>query len=57
MFDLPFSKDMFDGIWFSQAFEYVPPDRRERFLASLRQFLKPQGILYMSVETWMYPGF
>jgi len=57
MFNLPFSKDMFDGIWFSQAFEYVPPDRRESFLASLRQYLKPQGILYMSVETWMHPSF
>lgn len=57
MFDLPFLKEMFDGIWFSQAFEYVPPDRREKFLDSLRQILKPQGILYMSIETWMYPSF
>ena len=28
MFELPFRENTFDGIWFSQAFEYVPPDRR-----------------------------
>lgn len=57
MFELPFRENSFDGIWFSQAFEYVPPDRREELLASMRRILKPAGIVYMSVETWMYPGF
>lgn len=56
MFELPFRQNIFHGIWFSQAFEYVPPDKRERLLASIRRVLKPIGILYMSVETWMYPS-
>lgn len=57
MFSLSFRRSVFNGIWFSQAFEYVPPDMRERFLTLLRQVLKPRGILYMSVESWMYPSF
>ena len=57
MFELPFRVNAFDGIWFSQAFEYVPPDRRESILASIKRALKPKGILYTSVETWMYPSF
>jgi len=54
MFSLPFRKEVFNGVWFSQAFEYVSPDKREDILASIRHVLKPKGILYMSVETWMY---
>ena len=57
MFRLPFRKKVFNGIWFSQAFEYVPPDKRKEFLTLLRQVLKTKGILYMSVESWMYPSF
>jgi len=53
MFELPFRENVFDGIWFSQAFEYVPPDKRESFLVSTKRVLKPKRILYMSVETWM----
>lgn len=56
MLALPFRGHVFDSIWFSQAFEYVPPDRREGFLASLRRILKPAGIMYMSVETWVHRG-
>lgn len=56
MFELPFRESIFDGIWFSQAFEYVPPDRRESILALLKRALKPKGILYMNAETWMYPS-
>jgi len=56
MFELPFSENTFDGIWFSQAFEYVPPEKREQLLNSLYSILKPSGVLYMSVETWMYPS-
>ncbi len=55
-FHLPFSPNTFDGIWFSQAFEYVPPDKRRAFLASLNNVLKDSGILYMSVNTWQYPS-
>jgi len=57
MFSLPFRTSMFNGIWFSQAFEYVPPDMRKKFLTLLRQAVKPQGVLYMSVESWMHPSF
>ena len=56
MFNLPFSQNIFDGIWFSQAFEYIPPDMRKLFISSIYNILKPRGTLYMSVETWMYPN-
>lgn len=56
MLDLPFRENIFEGIWFSQAFEYIAPDRRLGFLLSARRILKPRGVLYMSVETWMYPS-
>ena len=56
MFDLPFRENVFDGVWFSQAFEYVPPDKRESVLSSVKRVLKFKGVVYMSVETWMYPS-
>lgn len=56
MFELPFRENTFDGVWFSQAFEYVPPDRRKSIFASFKCALKPNGILYISAETWMYPS-
>ena len=56
MFNLPFRENVFDGIWFSQAFEYVPPDMRDVFMSSIMEILKPGGILYMSVETWIHPS-
>jgi len=52
----PFPSGCFDGVWFSQAFEYIPPERREEFLAAVRRLLRPAGLLYMSVESWMYPN-
>ena len=55
-FEPPFQAELFDGIWFSQAFEYVPPDRRASFLEAVGRTLRPAGCLYMSVETWMYPS-
>jgi SAM-dependent methyltransferase len=56
MFKLPFSPNRFDGIWFSQAFEYVAPDKRRTLLSSLNDMLKSSGILYMSVETSESPS-
>ena len=56
MFRLPFPPDTFDGIWMSEAFEYVPPDKRRAFLTSLGNVLKNSGTLYVSVETWQYPN-
>ena len=52
---LPFSPNTIDVIWFSQAFEYVPPDKRRALLISLNNVLKDSGVLYMSVNTWQYP--
>ena len=57
MFNLSLPRDYFDGIWFSQGFEYVPPDKREQLIETLHMMLKNNGVLYMSVETWMYPEF
>lgn len=56
MFQLPFRSNTFDGIWMSEAFEYVPPDKRRTLLTSLNNVLKDPGILYMSVETWQNPS-
>jgi len=56
IYQLPFSPNTFDGIWFSEAFEYVPPDKRRMFLTSLNNVLKDSGVLYMSVDTWQYPS-
>jgi len=53
MLNLPFRPQTFDGVWFSQAFEYVPPDLRETFLKQLNHILKTNGMSFMSVETWM----
>jgi len=56
IFQLPFRPNTFDGIWFSEAFEYVPPDKRRILLISLNNVLKDSGILFMSVETWQNPS-
>jgi len=56
MLQLPFPPNTFYGIWMSEAFEYVPPDKRRTFLTSLGNVLKNSGILYMSVETWQDPS-
>lgn len=56
MLNLPFVRNTFDGIWFSQAFEYIPPDFRRNFLHQLSGILKPGGILFASIETWQYPS-
>jgi ubiquinone/menaquinone biosynthesis C-methylase UbiE len=56
MLNLPFRQQTFDGVWFSQAFEYIPPDLRESFLQQLSLILKTNGVLFMSVETWMNPN-
>jgi SAM-dependent methyltransferase len=45
----------FNGVWFAQAFEYVPPDSRDALLSTLHTILKPSGILYASIETWARP--
>ncbi len=49
MLHLPFRDDLFDGVWFTQAFEYVPPDEREKFLQALRRILKSGGYVFLNV--------
>jgi ubiquinone/menaquinone biosynthesis C-methylase UbiE len=49
MLHLPFVNNVFDAVWFTQAFEYVPPDMREGFLESLRELLKKEGFVFLNV--------
>jgi ubiquinone/menaquinone biosynthesis C-methylase UbiE len=49
MLNLPFADNVFDGVWFTQAFEYVPPDERENFLRALKRILKNDGIAFLNV--------
>ena len=46
---LPFIDNVFDGVWFTQAFEYVPPDERENFLRILKRILKGGGFVFLNV--------
>lgn len=48
--ELPFTDGAFDGVWFAEAFEYVPPDMRIRFLGALRRIIKTGGILFLNAE-------
>jgi ubiquinone/menaquinone biosynthesis C-methylase UbiE len=45
---LPFIDNVFDGVWFTQAFEYVPPDERENFLRALKGTLKG-GFVFLNL--------
>lgn len=46
---LPFIDNVFNGVWFTQAFEYIPPDERENFLRVLRRILKGGGFVFLNV--------
>lgn len=46
---LPFIDNVFDGVWFTQAFEYVPPDERENFLRVLKRILTGGGFVFLNV--------
>jgi ubiquinone/menaquinone biosynthesis C-methylase UbiE len=48
--DLPFVDSAFDGIWFAEAFEYVPPDKRMDFLKALRRVVRDGGTVFLSAE-------
>jgi len=50
MFNLPFKDEAFDGIWITQAFEYVPPDKLDRFIEALSSVLKSQGVIFCNIE-------
>lgn len=47
---MPFVEGAFDGIWFAEAFEYVPPDERMEFLKDLRRILKEHGVVFLNME-------
>jgi len=46
---LPFVGSTFNGVWFTQACEYVPPDLREEFLHALRRILKERGFVFVNI--------
>jgi len=48
--NLPFIDGAFDGIWFAEAFEYVPPDMRVEFLKTLRRAVRDGGTVFLSAE-------
>ena len=48
--ELPFIDGAFDGVWFSEAFEYVPPDARTKFLKALRRIVKKEGVIFLNAE-------
>ncbi len=49
MLRIPFRENSFDGVWFSQAFEYVPPELRRNVLAGIARVLKKGGVLFVNV--------
>jgi SAM-dependent methyltransferase len=46
---LPFVPNVFEGIWFTQAFEYVPADFREALLEDLHRIVKRGSLIFMNV--------
>jgi ubiquinone/menaquinone biosynthesis C-methylase UbiE len=46
---IPFVESIFDGVWFTQSFEYVPPDLREVFLRGLRRIVKRGSVVFVNV--------
>jgi len=50
LLELPFVDGGFDGVWFSEAFEYVPPDQRMQFLRTLRRVVQDGGVVLLSAE-------
>ncbi len=50
MLNPPFKEKVFDGIWFTQAFEYVPPDKLEKFIENISRILKPGGVFFGNIE-------
>jgi ubiquinone/menaquinone biosynthesis C-methylase UbiE len=46
---LPFIDNVFEAAWFTQAFEYVPPEKREDFLGALKRTIKGSGFVFLNV--------
>jgi ubiquinone/menaquinone biosynthesis C-methylase UbiE len=51
MLHLPFVEEIFDGVWFTQAFEYVPPEFRKTFLKDLNRTMKKNSYIFVNVES------
>lgn len=51
MMAMPFATASLDGVWCSEAFAYVRPDRRTIFFRQAHRVLRPGGLLYISART------
>lgn len=51
LMELPFAAASLDGVWCSEAFAYVRPDRRAVFFRQVHRVLRSGGLLYLSAET------
>ena len=51
MMEMPLAAASMDGVWCSEAFEYVRPDRRSVFFRQVHRVLRPGGVLYLSAAT------
>lgn len=51
MMEMPFAAASMAGVWCSEAFEYVRPDRRAVFFRQVHRVLRPGGVLFLSAET------
>ena len=47
--NLPFRANSFDGVWFSQAFEYVSPEYRYDTLKNIAEVLKNDGLIFINI--------
>jgi SAM-dependent methyltransferase len=52
--ELPVDADSFDYIIAHGVYSWVPPDTRDQLLAMCQRYLAPQGVAYVSYNT--YPG-
>ncbi len=50
MLNLPFREKSFNGIWFTQAFEYIPPDKLENFVKDISSILMLGGVFFGNME-------
>ena len=56
MLNPPLRKEIFDDIWFTQAFEYVPPDKLKGFISEVSRMLKPRGVFFGNMEGSQFGG-
>lgn len=49
MLHLPLRSCSFEGVWMSQAFEYVPPELRRCLLVEVARILRKRGIFFLNI--------